>query len=275
MKYFSKINLLVVQKISLLIFGLLLLAGIYLEFVQSSQNSTGVSENSLVFVLDVSKSMNVLDVNQNSRLNAAKREIYEIMIENEGYEFALNIFAGESQRIIPFTTDVSLVATFLDGINNQNVSIQGSDISAALEDVLDSFGESRQGSFILFTDGDEDEVELSPELVTIFTDANISSSIVGVGSKDGGYIPETSGLEPFVTYNGETVISGLNADSLQLLAQQLNGNYYALGEKIQIDSIGGKLNKNMNVSLIFLISFLVWGLYIGIWMYRIYFKNRK
>jgi len=275
MKYFSKINLLVVQKISLLIFGLLLLAWIYLEFVQSSQNSTWVSENSLVFVLDVSKSMNVLDVNQNSRLNAAKREIYEIMIENEWYEFALNIFAGESQRIIPFTTDVSLVATFLDGINNQNVSIQWSDISAALEDVLDSFWESRQWSFILFTDGDEDEVELSPELVTIFTDANISSSIVWVWSKDGWYIPETSGLEPFVTYNWETVISGLNADSLQLLAQQLNWNYYALWEKIQIDSIGWKLNKNMNVSLIFLISFLVWGLYIWIWMYRIYFKNRK
>jgi hypothetical protein len=44
-------------------------------------------------MLDVSKSMRVADMDESSRLIAAKQKIFNIMSENLGHDFALSIFA--------------------------------------------------------------------------------------------------------------------------------------------------------------------------------------
>gem|GEM_PF-5868884 len=67
--------------------------------------------------------MNVWDGNsdEESRLKVVKQKITNI-VSTLPHNFALTIFSGTPQRIIPLTSDNGLFLTFLSGVQRENVS---------------------------------------------------------------------------------------------------------------------------------------------------------
>ena len=194
-------------------------------------------DTNIAFVLDVSKSMLVRDMWGDSRLDVAKQKILTTMQKHPGAEFSLSIFAGESQRILPFTRDIWLIVTFLSGISSDNLTEQGTEISLALEDSLASFGDNKTGILIMLTDGAEESVLLESELKDSLWEQQLDIKIVWVGTQDWGNILE--GVDPFgrpiyKMFQWQRVVSILNDFWLKILASDLWGKYYDIGDDLDI-----------------------------------------
>ncbi len=75
----------------------------------------------IVFVLDVSKSMNALDFHDNnylySRLTATKSMISNFVSNHPNDRVGLIIFAGDAHSISPLTLDHDTFLTFLDSVD--------------------------------------------------------------------------------------------------------------------------------------------------------------
>jgi hypothetical protein len=182
-------------------------------------------------VLDVSKSMNVEDIWSQTRLSAAKQYIYNIIWNNPDYQFALTIFAWDSQRVLPFTSDINLIATFLSWIDSRNITQQGTNISAALEDGIASFGEEKTWVLLLISDGDESRIDISSQLWDEISNKNVKSFVVWVWSEQWWYVPSDYSISPYEIYNGIPVIAALNVRGLQSLASDINWVYSNLSEE--------------------------------------------
>jgi len=75
--------------------------------------------------------MLVQDVGGQTRLYSAKQNITELL-QKIPLSFGLTIFAGEAQRVLPFTSDRDLYLSVLRSVDDKNLRKQGSDLSAAL-----------------------------------------------------------------------------------------------------------------------------------------------
>ncbi len=188
----------------------------------------------VIFLLDTSESMNVTDMWRKSRLESSKINISEILERSVWYSFALNIFAGETQRIIPFTTDREIFLTLLSGVSSKSISKWGSDMLKGLEDSLDHFWENR-GTLIVYSDGHEKELQLSASLKEKVKTQSISIFFIGVGQEEKSPIPG-------IYYQWRQVYSGLQASVLQKLAKDVSGVYLDFWEEFSLwekKSFGG------------------------------------
>jgi len=186
------------------------------DMKQSSEESSQVA-----LLLDVSQSMNVEDVLGKSRLWATKEMMYSLLSQSQWQRFSLTIFAGESQKILPFTDDISLLATFIQSLDSNNITLQGTRIDLGITDALSTFWEGESWYLIVFSDGSEEEMNLPKDIKKYVEDRGIQVSIVGVWSVEGWYIPTRDVFEPYKVYQGKRVVSRLNETALQKLAHQL------------------------------------------------------
>jgi len=227
-------------------------------------------------VLDVSKSMNVEDVWSQSRLTFAKNYIYNLMQNNPGYQYALTIFAWESQRVLPFTSDINLLATFLPGVDSRNITKQGTNIPAALSDGISSFWEEKTGVLLLISDGDESQIELGKEIREEIKNKNLASFVIGVWSEQWGYVPSGDMMSPYEIYNGQRVIASLNKSWLKSLARDIYWDYRDIESNIidfpYSNGDNGYQNQNSH-SLLVILSFIFWILFLITLSIEIYFSN--
>gem|GEM_PF-2837334 len=88
-------------------------------------NDQETSDEKIIFMLDVSNSMNIQDVfyngNQVSRLDISKIYIKEY-INNGNNNVGLIIFAGKANLFIPPTKDKLSSITYLDTINSNSIN---------------------------------------------------------------------------------------------------------------------------------------------------------
>ena len=82
--------------------------------------------NNVIFLLDVSNSMNAQDVAPN-RLDEAKNIIINTMTKMKNDKVGIVVFAGEARSIMPLTTDFQTAETYLGGVETNIVKIQGTD----------------------------------------------------------------------------------------------------------------------------------------------------
>jgi len=108
----------------LLCFGFIVIA--LAQPVCGKESIQGKSEASeIVICLDLSASMNVKDINNESRLGVAKRMISALVGKLEGQKIGLCIFAGEAIEEVPVTADYSMFEVFLEGIDDPNAPEDG------------------------------------------------------------------------------------------------------------------------------------------------------
>lgn len=229
----------------------------------------------IAIVLDVSKSMNVEDIDKNSRLDTAKDFIYSLLDDYKGQDFSLSIFAWESQRVLPFTVDTSLFTTIVWGLDSNNITMQWSNVESWLGDALDSFGDDRSGSIIILTDGDEAEIAVSSELISKIQDRDISVVVIGFGTSDGWYIPSGDRFTPYIVRDGSRVVATLNEKWLQKLVNNIWWKYFQYDQDIVIKLWTWEVQNSHKIPRIFFMISILWILFLVVIYYEAYYKPKR
>lgn len=191
----------------------------------------------IVFALDVSKSMLAEDIAPN-RLEKAKQLVTQIVNNLASDRVGIIAYAGKAFPQLPITTDYASAKMFLNNMNTDMLSSQGTAINEAIKLAITYFDDEEQTNrvLIIISDG-EDHSEAAIDIAEEANDAGIRIFTIGVGDVKGGPIPlKRNGV--IVSYKkdkqGETVITKLNEDTLKGIALEANGDY-----------INGKITKNV------------------------------
>ena len=182
-----------------------------------------------VFIaIDISNSMLARDIAP-SRLERAKKFTTDLIESLKGDRIGLIVFAGSAYLQMPLSTDYAAAEFFVKSANPNNAPTQGTVISEAVKLALKTFkdGEVSHKALIVITDGENHEEEALGEMEKAL-DAGLVSSVVGVGTAEGDFIPMlVRGREDYKRdENGNPVRSIMNEPFMQQLAQAGGGNYY-------------------------------------------------
>jgi Ca-activated chloride channel family protein len=179
----------------------------------------------LVILLDLSRSMDVTDVNP-SRLTRARQEIQDLIEHNHHNRLGLIGFATLAHVITPLTEDGSSLQDLLPALSTDLVELKGSRLTEALiraEQMLAGQPADSSRHLLLITDGGFADSNLE-EYVRRMTSKGVHLHILGIGSAEGGPVAGPGGAHLHLP-DGSTVISRLEEDSLKNLAEVGKGIY--------------------------------------------------
>ncbi len=182
----------------------------------------------VVIALDVSNSMLATDVVPN-RLTKAKQLITQLINKMPDNRIGLVIFAGNAYLQLPLTYDHGSANLFLTTADPGLIKAQGTAISEALQISDRAFATSseRYKSIILISDGethDEGALLKTQELAT----KGVMINTVGLGSTGGAAIVDPLTKLSKKDAAGNTIISKLNEEILQQIADTTTGKYIHL-----------------------------------------------
>ncbi|MFC2173507.1 VWA domain-containing protein, partial [Acidobacteriota bacterium] len=200
--------------------------------------------------IDTSRSMIAEDVKPN-RLEAAKREVVDLIELLTGDRIGVVTFAGKSFLHCPLTLDYAMAQTFLRAVDTDVISVPGTTIDSAIRTSIRAFNprtsfnrkadpfihdgkevvdveEKRFRILILVTDGEDhgtDTLQAAKEAaeqgIVIFT--------VGVGTGEGVPIPlyDDGGRQQGYKKDkdGKVILTRLNARTLEEIARTTGGEY--------------------------------------------------
>ena len=182
----------------------------------------------VVFAVDVSKSMLAEDIAPN-RLEKSKQLVTQIINNLASDRVGLIAYAGSAFPQLPITTDYAAAKMFLQSLNTDMVSSQGTAIKEAMELATTYFNDEDQTNRILFLIGDgEDHQGGIEEIAEQSAKEGIRIVTIGVGTEKGGPIPiKRNGIVQSYKKDrsGETVITRLDENTLQMIASEANGTY--------------------------------------------------
>ncbi|MEX0288167.1 MAG: VWA domain-containing protein [Flavobacteriaceae bacterium] len=183
----------------------------------------------IVFAVDVSKSMLAEDIAPN-RLEKAKRLVSEIINQLASDRIGIIAYAGQAFPQLPITTDYGAAKMFLQGMNTNMLSSQGTAINEAIELASTYYDDEEQTNRVLFivSDGEDHSEESTIDAVDLVVEEGIKVFTIGVGKTKGGPIPiKRNGVVERLKKDaqGEVVITKLNEEILEEIADKGNGEY--------------------------------------------------
>ena len=182
----------------------------------------------IVFAVDVSKSMLAEDIKPN-RLDKSKQLVTQIINNLASDRIGIIAYAGKAFPQLPITTDYASAKMFLQNMNTDMLSSQGTAINEAINLAKTYFDDEQQTNrvLIIISDG-EDHSEEAVAVAESASKEGIRIFTIGVGDVKGGPIPEKRNgiiLNYKKDSQGETVITRLNEETLQSIADEANGAY--------------------------------------------------
>ena len=183
----------------------------------------------IVFAVDVSKSMLAEDIAPN-RLEKAKRLVSEIINQLASDRIGIIAYAGQAYPQLPITTDYGAAKMFLQGMNTDMLTSQGTAIDQAIELASTYYDDAEQTNRVLFiiSDGEDHSEGSTIDAVEDAVDEGITIYTIGVGKSKGSPIPiKRNGILESLKKDsqGETVITKLNEDVLVEIANEGKGQY--------------------------------------------------
>lgn len=183
----------------------------------------------IIIALDVSNSMNAQDI-QPSRLDRAKRAIFQLVDKLQNDKVGLVVFAGQAYTQLPITTDYASAKMFISSINTGIIPTQGTAIGAAINQSVRSFTsqEDINRAIIVITDGENHE-DNAIQAAQAAAEKGIKVYTVGMGLPKGSPIPVPGGSKnTFMKDNqGNVVISKLNEGMLVEIANAGDAEFIA------------------------------------------------
>lgn len=194
----------------------------------------------LAICLDISNSMMAEDLQPN-RLERAKRVVSNLMSQMAGDRVSLVVFAGSSYVQMPLTNDYSATRLFLDQIDCNLISSQGTAIGDAIEKAMASLGygdedrewvKTNSRAIIVISDGEnfEDDAVGAAEKAA---DEGVMVCTIGMGMPDGAPIPIYNRAGQRTGYkqdgSGNVVMTHLNESMLTDIAHAGRGVYVRAG----------------------------------------------
>jgi len=182
----------------------------------------------VMIALDVSKSMWAEDVKP-SRLEIAKQFTSSLIDRMADNRIGLVLFAGRAFLQMPLTSDITVAKLYTSNASPDAVPMQGTVVGDALQLCASSLDikQKKYKAVILISDG-EDHDPNSVKILQQLANNGVIVHTIGVGTAEGSPIMEPGAGEFKKDINGQTVISKLNEQELQLIAQQTGGSYWHL-----------------------------------------------
>jgi Ca-activated chloride channel family protein len=187
------------------------------------------SGRTVLFVLDLSRSMNARDVAP-SRLAAAKRSALDIARALKRDQVGLVVFGGSAFLQLPPTLDHSELALFLDAASSDDIPDPGTSVETAMDvaaAALARDGASDSRAVVLLTDGEDPEGDLTQAADTLKRQ-HLRVFAVGLGTAEGSEIPEldSTGVErAHRDWAGRVVTTRLQEAGLRRLTAATGGTY--------------------------------------------------
>ena len=185
----------------------------------------------LIFAADTSRSMLSNDVAP-TRLQRVKLAAQDLLNELQGDRVGLIAFAGRAFLQAPLTIDYDAAVEAINDLDTNTIPEGGTNISAAIDLAVQTYGKSAIGNraLIIFTDGEE----LSGDAVKsakAAADAGVRIFTVGIGTPEGSLIPiagEDGGSGFVKDEKGQVVKSKLDEKRLKEIAETTGGFYIHL-----------------------------------------------
>jgi len=225
-------------------------------------SKVGIQGVDIIFTLDVSQSMKAQDLSDGrqyaDRLSGAKFMIRNFVNSQPQNRFGLVIFAGEAFVSTPLTFDHSAFLTFLEGVDSDDVSTQGTNLGEALNASLDRFKvqnndeEPRGKAIVLISDGGEELDDVAKSFSKLAKEEGIKIITIGIGSNKGVPIPEgrdVFGRVSYKKYKGQIVLTELNEDTLKRIASMTDSEYFHAGKADDLQLITSELEDLQKTTL--------------------------
>ena len=193
--------------------------------MEDVQRST-ISRN-IMIILDISKSMNVEDAGEMSRLEYAKWWAKEFIKNHPDDRIGLISFGGTSFLECPMTRDRSVLLHKLNALDTGYMPVGGTDIELALNEALKAGEEFKKNQFslIMLTDGDEVYGKYQVAVKEL-KKKEIPIHVVGIGSPHQlGKVKDDKGK---VVKAGDVVVKSKSDESkLSNISKETRGRYIA------------------------------------------------
>jgi len=179
----------------------------------------------IIVAIDLSRSMLATDI-QPTRLDRAKREIYDLLAMLKGDRMGLVAFAGTAFLQCPLTLDYEAFNIFLNSLTPDSMPVGGTDISGAIAASLSAFdlNTASQKAIILITDGENTGKADPMEAAESARKAGVKLFCIGVGSDEGVPLPaETGGIKK--DRSGNIILTRIDEETLKKMAALTGGAY--------------------------------------------------
>jgi len=238
-------------------------------------NNKGVD---MMFVLDVSKSMNVADISDSNynytRLDIVKNSISKFVVNHKQDRFWLIIFAGDAISNIPLTTDHDLFLTFLKWVDYRNLIKQGSDFKKALSLWINRFNnnDDRSKALIFISDGWDVEDNIEYDSIKELSQSVkwISYFVVWVWTKAWWRIitwRDVFGRYLYQQYKWQYVVSKINRSNLRDISSALDSSYFDLSRVDDLNKLDSKINSLEKKVITKNINWEKWDLWRVLWIF--------
>ncbi|MGC8765997.1 MAG: VWA domain-containing protein [Brevinematia bacterium] len=182
----------------------------------------------IVLVFDVSRSMLTKDVLPD-RLGSAKNLASKILANLKGNRVGVTAFAGYAFNVLPLTTDIDAVNSFVSELSTEMIDLQGTNLEDAIKKALElfDFSELTHKAIVIITDGED--LEFSPlKQVKEAVEKGVKIFTVGIGTPAGGTIPlydENGNIVDYLKKDNKVVVSKLNEKLLQEISTKTGGEF--------------------------------------------------
>lgn len=214
---------------ALYLLGTLFLIFSIIDLLSGSEEiKTNQKLNNVIFMLDVSNSMNAEDIDP-SRLTEAKNLIIQTMQLMKNDKVGIVIFAGQATSIMPLTTDYTSAETYVGAIETNSMQIQGTDFLNGMKAAVQKFKNVNKDArkVVLLSDGEDNEGN-DEAAIRLAKKEGIMITSVGIGSNEGAPVPEYA-FGQLMGYkadmSGQTVISKRQTEALKKMAESTGGTY--------------------------------------------------
>jgi Ca-activated chloride channel family protein len=201
----------------------------------------------IIIALDISNSMRAEDIKPD-RLERSRQAILRLLDQLENDRIGLIVFAGDAYTQVPITTDYDGARMFLNNINTDIVSRQGTAIDKAIRLASNSFTQDAEANkaIIIISDGENhegDAIQAAEEA----NEKGIKVYTIGMGSHEGAPIPIKDAYyqqEFLKDRQGNVVTTKLNSKMLTQIAAAGGGKYYhATSTNVGLNKLFSDLDK--------------------------------
>ncbi len=209
----------------------------------------------IVFVLDVSKSMNVADISKDdtyTRLDFAKESIWNFVINNKNNKYGLVIFSWDAVSSLPLTNDLDIFLSVLNNVDYRNLTNQWTNFTKAFELAFDrlNYNNNKSSAIVLLSDWWEKEDLWS--LKKFKNDKKIEIYIAWIWSEKWWKIiiwKDVFGRISYQTYLWDFVVSSLNSSNLEYISDIFSWKYIKIDNYSDINKFSSYM-KNIEKKVI-------------------------
>ena len=182
----------------------------------------------IVFAIDVSKSMLAEDIAPN-RIEKSKRLVSAILNQLASDRVGIIAYAAQAVPQLPITTDYGAAKMFLQALNTDMLSSQGTALDSAIDLSGTFFDDEDQTNRVIFLISDgEDHSDDAANAASRAAELGIKIFTFGVGTEQGAPIPlkRNGVVESYKKdFEGEVVITKRNQEVLEAIAAATEGAY--------------------------------------------------